>query len=281
MKLPTLVPVVLLVGCLAVAANRASNSNPVDVGNFDLGGGSAEKFVDSSLFQGGGGSATKITGTFKNTSGRPITDLHISLKKRGTSGNPPTAGGVGAQGQSGTTSAVVDGVAGSVNGFSVSGNNSGSFEITGINAQGTSSMWVTLTPSYTDSIAGASHATNAITPFTFSQTSDSMRHGSKEVYHDVVVAELFNESEHAGIVSFSGRVFLPTSPSVTLEAVHLLDAKSGSAAVAGSTCSVDGVEFEANCGNKLDSDGHYLLVFELSAPLAGSTFRALVTANYE
>lgn len=108
-----------------------------------------------------------------------------------------------------------------------------------------------------------------------------MRHRSKEVDHDVVVAELFNESKNAGIVSFSGRVFLPTSPSVTLQAVHLLDAKSGYAAVAGSTRSVDGSEFQAHIGNKLDSDGHYLLVFELSAPLAGSTFRALVTATYE
>lgn len=156
MKLLILAPLLLLVGCLAVGADYANNSSPVDVGNFDLAGGSVESCVDSSLFRGSGGVATKITGTFENTSGRPITELHISLKKRGTAGNPPTAGGFGAQGQTGTTIQVVDGVAGSVNGFRVGGNQSGSFEITAINSQGTASMWVTLTPSYSESIAGLS-----------------------------------------------------------------------------------------------------------------------------
>lgn len=266
-----------------LAQDMAPAEVAVPMGNYELGGGTSSKTVDSSAFQGGGGPATIVTGTFKNTTAHTVTDMTVSLKKKGTAGGPPSAQKVvvGGEEEDSSPTPAGDGQSATVRGLQVAGNGSGDFKITGINANGTSEMTVNLTPSYEVSIGGQMHETNAIGAFHFTPSSDFMRRGSEEVEHSVVMADIVNDWASAELTALQGSVLLPPGVSVSVEAVHLLDVQAGYAPVAGTSTSVYANQISVTGFQPLSHTGLYLLVLVLSESLDGARFRLTLTATFD
>lgn len=261
-----------------------ADTTAVSVGEVVLTGTSKSETFDSAAFAGGlgNGTTTAIFGTFKNAHPRGVTmtDLTVTVKKKGTIGSNVQADELVVNaGAPQPTSNVDGGESATVNGLNIGGNGTGNFKITGINAAGTSELTITLTPSYNIPFGETAREANAIRLFAFEQSTDLMRHGLEETWHDVIFTYITNEDGRFDLTELNGNVQLPYGSGVSLVSVHVQDPSNGYSDVAGVTALVSGNSFSVT-NLALEPNDSVRLVLVLSDDLQGGTLQVELEARY-
>jgi hypothetical protein len=125
---------------------------------------------------------------------------------------------------------------------------------------GAATAAVTVTPSFSASIAGSLVECSRIGAFQFSSSLDSLRLGIVDVSNAALLGEVVNLDAEASISALSGSFVPPTGSSVS---VHLMS-HLGSGPLPGSSATVSGNDFEISGFAALPPGSQVLLVARLS-----------------
>jgi hypothetical protein len=229
--------------------------------------GSASVSVDPTAYQGGGVTNISVGKAFViNNTGKTITDLTVALKKSGTAGNSPTYGTASVGNESASPEQVEGGASAHLQGLSIpptAPGNTVELTLSGINMNGAATAAVTVTPSFSASIAGSLVECSRIGAFQFSSSLDSLRLGIVDVSNAALLGEVVNLDAEASISALSGSFVPPTGSSVSLLSVHLMS-HLGSGPLPGSSATVSGNDFEISGFAALPPGSQVLLVARLS-----------------
>lgn len=267
------------------SAPQTYNGIPPVTLNSTSASGTATVSVDPTAYQGGG--VTNISvgkASVVNNTGKTITDLTVSLKKTGSAGNNPTYGTASVGGESASAEPVEGGSGAHLQGLSIpptAPGNTVELTLSGINMNGAGAAAVSVTPSFSASIAGSVVECSRIGAFELSNSLDSLRLGIVDVSNAALLGEVVNLDAEASISAISGSFFAPTGSSVSLLSVHLVS-HLGSGPLPGSSATVSGSDFEISGFTPLPPGSQVLLVARLSeVPGYSRLTRLRVEAQFE
>ncbi len=231
-------------GAVLAAAMRL---NTIPLGTVDLTGGTNSKTVDTAALPAG----STITATVKNSlvPSQAITDVLVSVRRKGGTGTPPPAapdignGGVtiGDQTEGGSATSEGDGEQAHVESLNITTGNTASASIDIASAGGTSELTVNFTPSVADKPKNSSLEASVMGEFVFTDSEDGARHSIKELFHDRFVAGVTNGQPTSVITKLTGTLF---AQGQTVAGVYLQDPSSGFSSVSGATITWQHSTFE-------------------------------------